>query len=272
MGPPYAEVIGNPVAHSKSPLVHRFWLEKLGIDGDYRAVRVAEGELRAHLRRRCGDPFWRGCNVTAPLKGAAARLAVDPTGVCARIGAANALFRSPLGCGVGANTDLIGVAEALEALPPSMNRVCLIGAGGAARAVLEVLRVRGGADVSLIVRDLAAGRRLHSGAVFGFDGAAAALAGADCVVNASPLGMSGAPAMPAALLDALAATAGHALVFDMVYAPAETALLARARTLGRRIVDGYAMLIGQAAPAFELFFGAPAPREHDAELRRRLTS
>ena len=99
-----------------------------------------------------------------------------------------------------------------------------------------------------------------------------ALTEADGLIIATPLGWAGGPALPAALLDALAATADDALVFDMVYVPVETALLARTRALGREVVDGIAMLIGQAGPAFELFFGVPAPRAHDAELRELLTS
>jgi shikimate dehydrogenase len=162
MGVPYAEVIGDPIAHSKSPLIHKFWLEKLGLEGDYRAERVQPGQLKADLDRRRADPFWRGCNVTAPLKTRAASLVSDPTGLSARIGAMNAVFRSPLGhCSLGANTDMIGIAAALgEAAAPGQ-RACVIGAGGAARAALEYLRLRGASDVHLIVRDIARGRILH---------------------------------------------------------------------------------------------------------------
>ena len=276
MGVPYAEVVGDPIAHSKSPLIHKFWLGKLGIEGDYRARRCRPGALGAYVRDRCADPFWRGCNVTAPLKAEAAAVAVDSTGVCARIGAANALFRSPLGCAVGANTDLHGIAEALDGAERP-GRVCLIGAGGAARAVLEELRVRGAGDVRMIVRDVARGRVAHAACgtgvgVYGFGDCAAALAGAEWLINATPLGMAGRPPMPDAVLDRLEETTADALVFDMTYVPAETALLRRARETGRRTVDGIAMLIAQAAPAFELFFGVPAPRGHDAELRAVLAS
>ena len=276
MGVPYAEVVGDPIAHSKSPLIHKFWLGKLGIEGDYRARRCRPGTLGAYVRDRTADPFWRGCNVTVPLKAEAAAVAVDPTGVCARIGAANALLRSPLGCAVAANTDLHGIAEALD-VAEIQGTVCLIGAGGAARAVLEYVRVRGAGDVRMIARDVGRGRIVHgaggtSGGVYGFDDGAAALAGAEWLINATPLGMAGRPPMPDAVLDRLEETTADALVFDMVYVPAETALLRRAREAGRQTVDGIAMLIAQAAPAFELFFGAPAPRGHDAELRELLAS
>ena len=275
MGLAYAEVIGDPVAHSKSPAIHRFWLEKLALDGDFRACPVAPGQVAAYLARRCPDPFWRGCSVTAPLKPQAADAVADPTGICRRIGAANAIFRSPLGCGIGANTDLGAIAAVLGRSGAAAGRVCLIGSGGAARAALEYLRLRRAADVALIVRDVARGRRLHrrfaaGGGVHSFDEAGAAIAGADWIINATPLGMAGHAEMPAVLLDALARSAETALVFDMVYAPRETALLRRAAELGRKRVDGLAMLIEQAAPAFELFFGAAAPRRFDAELREAL--
>lgn len=266
MGVAYAEVIGDPVGHSLSPAIHRFWLEKLGLRGDYRSTRCTARELPRLLGQRCADPFWRGCSVTAPLKAPAAKLVVDPTRICTRLGAANAVFRSPLGCGVGANTDLIGVAEALGDAKPE--RACIIGAGGAARAASEVLRLRG-AEVTILARNPSkiVGVRARS-----IDRASEALAGVDCLVNATPLGMAGAAEMPDSVLDALARTAENALILDMVYAPLETELLVRARAQGRKAVDGLAMLIGQAAPAFELFFGAAPPRGHDSELRERLTS
>jgi shikimate dehydrogenase len=277
MGIPYAEVIGDPVAHSKSPLIHKFWLDKLGMQGDYRAERLTAGELAAHLARRRADPFWRGCNVTAPLKTRAASLVSDPTGICARIGAMNAIFRSPLGRSLGANTDMIGIAAALEDAPGPGSRVCVIGAGAAARAALEYLRLRGTSDVRLIVRDVARGREVlrafaAGGAVHGLDDGGAAISGAQWLINASPLGMTGMAPMPRAILDALDRMDDHGIVFDMVYSPLATELLRRAARLGREIVDGLDMLIGQAAPAFALFFGAPAPRDRDAELRAVLTS
>jgi shikimate dehydrogenase len=277
MGIPYAEVVGDPVAHSKSPLIHKFWLERLGLEGDYRVHRLRPAELKAYLDRRRADPFWRGSNVTAPLKARAASLVSDPTGICARIGAMNAIFRSPLGRGLGANTDLLGIAAALADAPGPGSRVCVIGAGAAARATLEYLRLRGTSDVRLIVRDIARGRTVHEvlapgGAVHPLDDGAAAVAGAHWLINASPLGMAGRTPMPRAILDALEGMDESGIVFDMVYAPVETELLRRAGALGRRTVDGLDMLVGQAAPAFALFFGVAAPRDGDAALRGLLTS
>ena len=271
MGVRYAEVIGDPVSHSKSPLIHKFWLEKLGLDGDFRIRRVEPRDLPRYLSSHCADPFWRGCSVTAPLKEKAAQLVSDPTGICRRIGACNAVFRSPFGCGIGANTDVVGVAAAIGRTPRADERACIIGAGGAARAVAQYFRANAVGELVSLVRNPAAAGDMGLEA-FGFESAAQALAGAHYVVNATPLGMTGMSPLPAAVTEALPETAPGAIVCDLVYAPLETPLLARARELGREAVDGLAALIGQAAPAFELFFGAEAPREHDAELRERLAS
>ena len=277
MGVPYAEVIGDPIAHSKSPLIHKFWLRKLGLAGDYRAVRCSANRLPGYLAGRCADPFWRGCNVTAPLKREAISLAADPTDFCARVGAANAIFRSPLGCGVAANTDVLGAAAVLDGIWGSGTRACIIGAGGAARALMHFIEAWPPAAASLVVRDVARGKRVLkdfqiSGGVYPFDACEEALSGADLVINASPLGMTGMPSMPEPVLDRLAETEHEALIIDLVYSPLDTVLLRRARGLGRKTEDGITMLVAQAAPAFELFFGAKAPREHDAELRALLTS
>lgn len=272
MGVPYAEVIGDPVAHSQSPLIHKFWLGKLGLEGDYRRHLCSSGGVERYLRERCADPFWRGCSVTAPLKPEAARVGVDPSGICTRIGAANALFRSPLGCAVAANTDLQGIAAALGS---PIAKACVIGAGGAARAVLEYLRLRQVREVAMLVRQPAKARRMRFGgspAVHSLAEARAALAGADLLVNATPLGMAGRPAMPQSVLGALESMAPQARILDMVYVPVETELLRCGRAAGLSVVDGLALLVGQAAPAFELFFGRAAPREHDEELREMLTS
>lgn len=277
MGVPYAEVIGDPIAHSKSPLIHRFWLEKLGIRGDYRATRVAAGDLAAFLESRRGDIWWRGCNVTAPLKESASALVGSPEDLCRFVGAVNCITRTPLACLFGTNTDIAGVAEALRDTRLEGATVCLIGSGGAARSVLCHLRGKPVSALRMLARDASKAERLVRGfgipvEILGFEEAARAMADASLVVNATPLGMTGRDAMGAAVTDALGGADRSATVFDTVYAPLETGLLRRARETGLRTVDGLAMLVGQAAPAFELFFGARAPREHDAELRTLLAA
>ena len=272
----YAEVIGDPIDHSKSPLIHRFWLGKSGVDADYRATRVGIADLTSYLDARRRDPAWRGCNVTAPLKRAAAAEVGDPAGACASLGAVNCVVRSPLGCTFGFNSDVAGIDEMLAGLELSDSKVCIIGAGGAARAALCALNKRPPAEIALIARDVGRARMLRRLlpksvrlGVRSFSGAVEALNGAKLVVNASPLGMAGQPGMPPPILDGLPA---GAVIFDMVYAPLETPLLKAARERQLRAIDGLTMLIGQAAPAFELFFGKPAPREHDAQLKALLTS
>jgi len=279
MGRSYAEVVGDPIGHSLSPAIHTFWLEALDIAGDYRTARVPAGGLGAYLKARSRDPFWRGCNVTAPLKREAAELLGDPTGVCGWLGAVNCIFRSPL-APLPANTDVAGVGEALRGVSVTGERICLIGSGGAARAALCWLVGQGAGQVTILSREegkaealarmvpTERGTRLRAGT---YARAADALSGAALIVHATPMGMTGGPPVRPELASALAEAAGPATTFfDMVYAPAETDLLRTARERGAKCIDGLSMLIGQAAPAFTLFFGARPPRDRDPELRERL--
>jgi shikimate dehydrogenase len=271
----YAEVIGDPIAHSKSPVIHGFWLESCGLRGSYRKTHVLAADLAEFLHRRRRDPDWRGCNVTIPHKLAVMPLADEIDEAAERVGAANCLYYNH-GRLVATNTDVIGIGEALSRTLVD-RPVALIGAGGAARAALVATYVLGASDIRLLLRDPAKGERLLAelgmhGRILGLDDVTQAYDGAAVVINASPLGMAGSPAMPPALLDGLSLLDPGALVFDMVYAPLETALLARARGLGLAVADGLTMLIGQAGEAFRHFFGAAAPRDRDAELRARLAA
>lgn len=276
MGVPYAEVIGDPIDHSLSPLIHNFWLEKLGIEGEYRATRIRPTELSDYLKARRADIWWRGCNVTAPLKEVAADLVGSPAGLCRFVGAVNCIVRTPLACLYGTNTDMLGVAEALRDTQVDGAIVCLIGSGGAARSVLCYFQGKPVARVRILARNVEKSARLAEGfdgvvEAIGMDDVPAALCDASIIVNATPLGMTGKPPMVADVIDGLAHVDPNATIFDTLYVPPETELLRQARKVGLHTVNGLPMLIGQAAPAFELFFGAPAPREHDAELRERLT-
>ncbi len=275
---PYAEVIGDPIYQSKSPLIHGFWLKKLGLKAEYRATRVRADGLAAYLEKRRADPDWRGCNVTIPHKQDVLRHIDFPLPTAKRVGAVNCVYRNRNGLS-GENSDIDGVREALDM--PLMERdpgiTCLIGAGGAARAALQVLGSAGVSDIRILVRRPERAEALlaefgMAASIHRFADAESVFAGADTIINASPLGMAGQQRMPVAMLEALATSKPDALVFDMVYKPLETDLLAAARALGRRPVDGLTMLIGQAELAFNLFFHAQAPREHDAELRALLTT
>jgi shikimate dehydrogenase len=281
----YAEVIGDPIAQSKSPAIHNFWLGKLGSAGEYGRCRVAAEDLPGYLAGAMANPRWRGCNVTMPHKQAIMPLLgrLDP--LAARIGAVNTVVRESDGSLTGYNTDAAGF---LEPLAPwledrhlfRMARV--LGTGGAARAIVAALADRGfvivlagrdPAKAQALLDELANGSDHHAVDIahfapptdFAFDDRQGCL---DLIVNASPLGMAGQPA--------LAFDFSHAppdsVVYDIVTHPLDTPLLREARKAGFPTIDGLAMLIGQAAAAFEKFFGVAAPREHDAELRALLTS
>jgi len=272
MAIPYAEVIGDPIAHSKSPLIHRFWLGKLGLEGEYRAVRVAPSELPDWLAARRGDPAWRGCNVTIPHKLSIINLLdeVDDQGV----GAVNCVLPRS-GRLVGRNTDVAGVEEALGDDVGPGAPVCLIGAGGGARAAIAALAGMGVGELRIIARDQVAGRDLldgfaMEGAVFGFEDADEALDDCAGVVNASPLGMAGFPVMPETVLNGLSFVHAGGFVLDMVYGSATTPLIVQAERAGLKTKDGLTMLTGQAKQAFHYFFEAAAPAEHDGTLRQLL--
>lgn len=263
---PHAEVIGDPIAQSKSPAIHGFWLGACGIDGVYAKTRVTADELPAFFAARRADPDWRGCNVTVPHKQAVIAHLDSMSDAARAIGAVNTVVREG-GRLVGYNTDAPGFAEALAGRPAHAH-AAVVGAGGAARAVLAALTTLGVQRATVLNRSQDKAAALL--AEFGIAGDAlpldAPLPPADLLVNTSALGMTGQPPL---MLD-LAPLPQHALVYDIVYAPLETGLLAAARARGLATVDGLAMLIGQAAVAFGHFFGAPPPRNRDAELRRRL--
>lgn len=265
MARPYAEVIGDPIRHSKSPMIHGFWLKALGIDAEYRATHVTPEGLSAYFAERKADPDWRGCNITVPHKIAALAHVEDHGEIGLTIGAINTAFRARDGAVVGANTDAAGFAAPLRSLDLVDKPVTVIGAGGAARAILFALSELGVGPVTVFNRDVAKGIALL--AAFGLQGQALPIGGAvpPCalLINATSLGMTGQPPLS---LD-LAALPDDAVVYDIVYAPLETDILAAARARGLRTIDGLEMLIGQAAVAFERFFGAVPPRDRDAALR-----
>lgn len=260
----YAEVIGDPVAQTKSPQIHRYWLDRLGLAGEYRATRVESGDLGRFLKRRRSDPDWRGCNVTIPHKEKVLPLLDQVESDAAAIGAVNCIVPGAAGL-VGHNTDVDGVAAALDGAGLEGRKAAVIGGGGGARAAVSYFARCGAQEIAILVRDpekaeplrrLAPDARVEIG---GFQSADRLFEGASALVNASPLGMSGCPGMPAELLAAVARHASGATLLDMVYEPIETGFLLAGRDKGARLVDGLVMLVGQAATAFELFFGRTAP-------------
>lgn len=275
----YAEVIGDPIAHSKSPLIHNFWLGKLGIDAEYRACHVRPEQLADYFTSRREDAGWRGCNITIPHKQAVVPLLDECDPKASAVGAVNTVARKAGGILLGTNTDVDGVGEAVGVAASKLpgRHAVVIGAGGAARAAFTWLASRGCASVRVLARSpekaaAAAGECGLAADVRVLQPDSGAFADAVLVINATQLGMKGQDAMPAFVCDELADAPPDALVFDMVYAPLETPLLRAAGQRGLRTADGLAMLIGQAAVAFEAFFGVPAPREHDTDLRALLTA
>lgn len=276
VGRGYAEVIGDPVSHSKSPIIHGFWLAKLGIEDDYRQCHVRPAELADYLAKRREDATWRGCNVTIPHKEAIAALVDQRDTKATAIGAVNTVMRHPDGRLTGTNTDVDGVAEAVGLLP-ARGKAVIIGAGGAARAAFAFLAAQPGLSARVLARSADRARRALADCrleaeLLPLEAGSNAFEDASLVINATQLGMAGQDPMPAFVLDGLARLRSDALVFDMVYAPLETELLKAARAGDLRTADGLTMLIGQAAVAFERFFGVAPPRDYDAELRAKLTS
>ena len=269
MSCPYAEVIGDPISHSKSPIIHNFWLHKLGIYAEYRACRVEPAGLGDYLAARRSDPNWRGCNVTIPHKVAIVSRLDHFFPEAKLLGAVNTVVNHD---GLsGANTDMRGFAEPFRDRFPERGKALLIGTGGAARAIFIALA---GLDFEPV---MVAGRSLDSVSAF-LDvlnqeerypqTLADSLPPVDVLVNATPLGMAGM--LPLDIdLSPLPPTA---IVYDIVYSPLETGLLRQARQRGLRTIDGLTMLIGQADAAFQHFFGGIPPRQHDGELRALLTA
>lgn len=263
----FAEVIGDPISQSKSPIIHKYWLDQLGIDGDYVRQQVAAKDLGDFVSRRRADRQWRGCNVTIPHKQAIMPLLDRIDMRASAIGAVNCVVPEVGGL-AGYNSDIDGVAEALDSFELRDRKVAVIGAGGGARAVVAYL-VQRKAEIVVVARNPAKAEELRSLApvrILPLAQAAEAFRDSAAIVNATSLGMADADPMPALLLDAVRAKAADAVLFDMVTTPQNTDFL----SCGDRTVDGLTMLIGQARRAFELFFGSTPPGD-DSELRRLLT-
>ena len=254
-----AGVMGWPIAHSRSPKIHNHWLAQYGIEGSYVPLPVEPGKLEAALRALPALGF-AGCNLTIPHKEAALGFldVVDPAAAC--IGAVNCVVVEPNGALGGRNYDGYGfVASLTEAAPEwraASGPSVVIGAGGGARAIVSGLIEAGAQEIRLFNRTFERAQKLASDfgppvCAFPWDGRHGALADANLLVNATSQGMIGQPPLDLSLR-ALQATA---LVADIVYAPLETPLLAAARTIGAKTVDGLGMLLHQARPAFRDWSG-----------------
>src|SRR5258708_7066475 len=191
----YAEVIGDPVARSRSPLIHKYWLDQLKLTGDYRRTRVPKGAVATYLAERLKDPDWRGCNVTIPNKEDAAQLARELDVGASAIGAVNCLVPRASGL-FGSNTDVEGIAAALDDTALERGAAVIIGSGGAARAAAAYLAGRNIGEVRILVRDPAKARQIltiipkTSVEIGNISAAGTLIAGAALIINASPMGMT----------------------------------------------------------------------------------
>lgn len=275
---PKAAVIGKPIAHSRSPLIHSYWLQALGLAGSYGRVLVEPQDLDAFLRDLHPNGY-AGCNVTIPHKEQAFAACARLTPTAAALGAVNTLWFED-GSLCGDNTDVMGYLASLDAAAPGwaghVRTARLLGAGGAARAIVFGLAERGVERIEIanrsderataLVQDLAPlaerfGARL---VVVGWDRRAQGLEAVHHVVNTTSLGMQGQPPLE---MD-LARLPERAIVFDAVYVPLVTPLLAQARARGLVVADGLDMLLHQARPGFERWFGGQP--EVTAALRRHV--
>ena len=257
--PILAGVIGSPIGHSKSPRLHGYWLQKHGINGHYIPMEVTAANLKTVLRHLPKAGF-RGVNITLPHKEAALALADRITDRAALIGAANTLSFTADGAIQADNTDGYGFIENLHQYAPdwkpSATPALVLGAGGAARAVLSALLDAGVPRVTLANRTK--GRAIDLAEAFGarvdvieWNSAPSILETIGLLVNTTSLGMDGS----APLKFSIENLPSTALVTDIVYSPLRTDLLKAAEAKGCTTVDGLGMLLHQAVPGFHRWFG-----------------
>lgn len=251
-------VIGWPITHSRSPMIHGYWLRTHGIDGTYEKVAVKPEDANAFLRDLAGNGY-AGCNVTVPLKEIAFEAADDRDASAVAVGAANTIWLDN-GRIYAANTDTYGFMTHLATSVPDWQErdrpVLILGAGGAARAIVYGFLQAGVGRVRVANRTKARAEALssHFGPrieVVDWEQRSSAAEDAGVIVNTSTIGMKGEGSLDMAF----AAVDDRVVVADIVYVPLETEFLANARARGLRTVDGLGMLLHQAVPGFEKWFG-----------------
>jgi len=254
-----AFVTGFPIKHSRSPIIHNFWLRQFYINGLYEAVEKSREDFPAFLQSlKQGDALYVGGNVTIPHKESAYRLADRPDDLAAELGAANTIWVEN-GLIHATNTDGFGFVSNLDEKHKGWDktdRAVVLGAGGASRAVIQALRNRAIAEIHVVNRTLERAAELadrfgptvyaHS-----MDALAEVSTGAGLFVNTTSLGMDGAEAP---FID-FSPLADNAVVTDIVYVPVKTPILSMAEQQGFATVDGLGMLLHQARPGFEKWFG-----------------
>ncbi len=263
-------IVGWPVRHSLSPAIHSYWIQKYELDAAYVPLPVEPQKLETALRALPALGF-QGCNITAPHKVEARALVDDETDLARVVGAINTIFVRD-GRLIGANTDVDGFLDGLNQQAPGWNTLkghaVLVGAGGAARAVLAGLRDALDGEIVIANRTVTKAeelaKRFDEVRAVALDNLDSELRGASLLVNSSTLGMEDGPVLDPELggLDA------DAVVADIVYAPLETTLLHSASCRGLATVDGLGMLLHQAVPGFEGWFGIRP--EVDEDLRNHV--
>lgn len=271
MTQPRAFVMGHPVAHSRSPMMHGYWLERYTIAGSYERIDIPPEKL-GEFFQTYRETGWIGGNVTVPHKTAVIAY-LDRTDDAAKaMGAVNTIWWDDRAL-VGGNTDSIGFMGNIDELVPGWDknsrRALVLGAGGASRAAIYGLRGRG-LDVSVCNRTLAKAEALaaHFGkgvSAHGLDDMEALMADCDLLVNTTSLGMVGQPGLE---ID-LSPLKPDAIVYDVIYVPLETAIIKAARARGHRTVDGLGMLLHQGVEGFSRWFGLRP--EVTPELRKLLS-
>ncbi|NNU79097.1 shikimate dehydrogenase [Halovulum dunhuangense] len=272
--PPLAGVVGWPIGHSRSPVLHGHWLSRYRIKGYYIPIGLRPQDFEDGIRSlpRLG---FRGVNLTIPFKETILSMADSISDRAALIGAANTLVFREDGSIYADNTDGIGFLESVRSSAPywspKSGPALVIGAGGAARAIVSALLTAGVPEVRLANRTRTKAEMLkeHFGArvtQIDWERASEAAAGAAIIVNTTALGMVGKPPLNFGFEHA----APNAVVVDIVYTPLETEFLKRAAECGLHVVDGVGMLLHQAVPGFESWFGVRP--EVDEELRNAVLS
>ena len=255
---PKACVVGWPIKQSRSPLIHGYWLKKYGISGAYERVAVPPENIETFFKSLAANGYI-GCNVTVPFKEFAYRMLAHAEPMSERLKAANTLWLDD-GLLFGANSDVHGFLANMDEQAPGWREqdgpAVILGAGGAARAIAAGLADLGLTPLRIVNRTPARAEALVEALwieadTFDWTDCAKALAGARLVVNATSLGMTGAPPL---VID-LTPLEPRAIVADIVYAPIMTDLLTAAKERGHRTVDGLGMLLYQAAPGFARWFG-----------------
>jgi shikimate dehydrogenase len=252
-----AGVIGHPIGHSKSPLIHGYWLKHYGINGSYDRYDIPPENLEKSVKSLVDDGLM-GFNVTLPHKQSILPLCNSLSAEAQKIGAVNTVTIQPDGTLHGHNTDAYGFIENINSQYPDINwpsqNVLVLGAGGAAQAILYALTQQNIRQITIANRTVAQAHntaKLFQAEVIDWDNKQSAIDEASLIINTTSLGMTGQPALNLSLIEAREDT----IVYDIVYNPLITPLLAEAKRNKLRIVTGIGMLLHQARPGFESWFG-----------------